>query len=166
VNRSATAASDVRLLVLDVDGVMTDGRLYFGADGETLKVFHVQDGLGIKLAIAAGIRVAVISGRQHAAVGARLRELGVDDVAQGVHDKVAAFEALLAATEIPAAAAACLVDDTSDLPLARAAGLAAAVADAHPAVIAAVDCVTRKPGGRGAVREFCDLLLAARGGQP
>jgi 3-deoxy-D-manno-octulosonate 8-phosphate phosphatase (KDO 8-P phosphatase) len=163
VSRQPTTPADIRLLVLDVDGVLTDGRLWFGPDGETHKAFHVRDGLGIKLALAAGIRIAVLSGRRHPAVEARMRELGVTDVRQGVADKVGEFTALLATTAIPPAAAACLVDDTSDLPLARSTGLAAAVADAHPQVLAAVDLVTRLPGGHGAVREFCDLLIAARG---
>lgn len=160
--RTHAKAADVELLVLDVDGVLTDGRLWFNAQGEALKAFHVRDGLGIKLLRAAGIQVAVISGRSSAAVAARMRELGVMQVAQGVTDKAAALGELLRALGVPAERTACLVDDTPDLPLMRAVGLPAAVADAHPLVLAAARHVTDLRGGHGAVREFCDFLLAAR----
>jgi 3-deoxy-D-manno-octulosonate 8-phosphate phosphatase (KDO 8-P phosphatase) len=145
-----------------VDGVLTDGSLWFGADGEVMKPFHVRDGLGIKQLLAAGIEVAIISGRRHAAVDARMRDLGVKRVMQGVDDKRAALASLLADTGIAAAEAACLVDDVPDLPLLEGVGLPAAVADAHPAALAAARHVTQRPGGRGAVREFCDWLLASR----
>ena len=158
-----TNAADVALLVLDVDGVLTDGRLWYGPDGEHHKAFHVRDGHGIKALLAAGIGVAVISGRQSAAVAARMRELGVDDVAQAVGDKSLALADLLARRALDARRVACLVDDTPDLGLMSAVGLPAAVADAHPQVLAAARHVTRARGGRGAVREFCDFLLAARG---
>ena len=160
-----TTAAEVSLLVLDVDGVLTDGRLWYGPDGESLKVFDVRDGHGIKALIAAGIGVAVISGRRSAAVAARMRELGVSDVAQGVNDKSRALAELLKRNAIEAKHVACLVDDTPDLGLMAAVGLPAAVADAHPQVLAAARHVTRAAGGQGAVREFCDLLLAARGRQ-
>ncbi len=158
-----TPAADVQLVVLDVDGVLTDGRLWYGADGESLKSFNVRDGHGIKMLIAAGIGVAVISGRRSAAVTARMRELGVSDVAQGVGDKARALAELVKRNAIDARRVACLVDDTPDLGLMAAVGLAAAVADAHPDVLAAAGHVTRAGGGHGAVREFCDWLLAARG---
>jgi 3-deoxy-D-manno-octulosonate 8-phosphate phosphatase (KDO 8-P phosphatase) len=157
-----TEAADVALVVFDVDGVLTDGRLLFGPDGEVLKSFHVRDGHGIKMLMAAGIRVAVISGRRSTAVTERMRELGVNDVAQGVNDKSRALAELLARTKIDAKNVACLVDDTPDLVLMAAVGLPAAVADAHPAVLAAAKHVTRATGGQGAAREFCDWLLAAR----
>jgi 3-deoxy-D-manno-octulosonate 8-phosphate phosphatase (KDO 8-P phosphatase) len=159
---TADLAASLRLLVLDVDGVLTDGRLWFGAAGEALKAFHVRDGHGIKQLRAAGVEVAVISGRTSPAVDARMRELGVTRVVQGAEDKQAALEALLAALGITAAQAACLVDDLPDLPLLRSVGLPAAVADAHPAVLAEARHVTALPGGQGAVREFCDWLLSAR----
>ncbi len=158
-----TAAADVALVVFDVDGVLTDGRLLFGPDGEMLKSFHVRDGHGIKLLMAAGIRVAVISGRRSTAVTERMRELGVNDVAQGVNDKSRALAELLARTKIDAKNVACLVDDTPDLELMATVGLPAAVADAHPKVLAAAKHVTKATGGQGAAREFCDWLLAARG---
>lgn len=161
-----TKPADVSLVVLDVDGVLTDGRLWFGPDGEALKAFDVRDGHGIKMLIAAGIGVAVISGRRSSAVTARMRELGVSDVAQGVSDKARALAELLKRNAIEARRVACLVDDTPDLGLMAAVGLPAAVADAHPDVLAAAKHVTRAPGGRGAVREFCDFLMAARAGIP
>jgi 3-deoxy-D-manno-octulosonate 8-phosphate phosphatase (KDO 8-P phosphatase) len=158
-----TPAAQIALLVLDVDGVLTDGRLWYGPDGELQKVFHVRDGHGIKALLAAGIRVAVISGRRSDAVAARMRELGVADVVQGADDKATAFAGLLGRLGVDAGRVACLVDDTPDLPLMAVVGLPAAVADAQPEVIAAAGHVTRARGGRGAVREFCDFLLAARG---
>lgn len=157
-----TTAAQVALLVLDVDGVLTDGRLWYGPDGESLKAFHVRDGHGIKELLAAGVGVAVISGRRSAAVAARMRELGVADVAEGVADKARALADLLARRAVEPRRVACLVDDTPDLPMMAAVGLPAAVADAHPAVLAAAKHVTRAAGGRGAVREFCDFLLASR----
>jgi 3-deoxy-D-manno-octulosonate 8-phosphate phosphatase (KDO 8-P phosphatase) len=159
-----TPAAEVVLVVLDVDGVLTDGRLWYGADGESLKSFDVRDGHGIKMLLAAGVGVAVISGRRSAAVTARMRELGVSDVAQGVGDKARALAELLKRNSTDARRVACLVDDTPDLGLMAAVGLPAAVADAHPEVLEAAAHVTRARGGRGAVREFCDWLLAARGG--
>lgn len=157
-----TTAAEVALLVLDVDGVLTDGRLWYGPDGESLKAFHVRDGVGIKELLAAGVGVAVISGRRSAAVAARMRELGVADVAEGVADKARVLADLLARRAVEPRRVACLVDDTPDLPMMAAVGLPAAVADAHPAVLAAAKHVTRAAGGRGAVREFSDFLLASR----
>ena len=159
-----TAPAGITLVVLDVDGVLTDGRLWFGPDGEAMKAFHVRDGHGIQMLMAAGVRVAVISGRRSAAVSARMRELGVTDVAQGVADKARALGELLTRIAIDASRVACLVDDAPDLELMSAVGLPAAVADAHPDVLAAAAHVTRAAGGCGAVREFCEWLLAARGG--
>lgn len=156
------AAAGISLLILDVDGVLTDGRLWFDQHGEALKAFHVRDGLGIKLAQRAGIEIAVLSGRRHDGVTRRMLELGVREVRQGVDDKVLALAEILRARGLGARAVACLVDDTSDLPLLRAVGFGAAVADAHPAVRESAHHVTRLPGGQGAVRELCDLLIAAR----
>ncbi len=152
----------IRLLVLDVDGVLTDGRLYFGARGEALKVFDVRDGLGIVQLLRAGVAVAVISGRRSPMVSARCRELGVRHVYQGVTDKLAVLQRLCAQLRLTPAACACVGDDLPDVPLMRIAGLAYAVRDAHAQVRRAADRVTRLPGGRGAVREVCDQLLARR----
>ena len=156
------AAARVRLLVLDVDGVLTDGRLYYGASGEALKVFHVRDGLGLKLLAAAGITVAVISGRRSRMTGRRCRELGVRHLLQGVEDKLAVFHRLRGRLGVPPGECACVGDDLPDVPLMREVGLSFAVADAHPDARSAARVITRLPGGRGAVREVCDYLLEAR----
>jgi 3-deoxy-D-manno-octulosonate 8-phosphate phosphatase (KDO 8-P phosphatase) len=163
--RKPIAFEAIELLILDVDGVLTDGRLYFGARGEALKVFHVHDGHGIKLLLAAGVKIATVSGRRSAAVGARMRELGIKQVVQGCKDKVAALHTLSRRLKVPPERCACIVDDTSDLPLMASVGFAAAVANAHPVVLSAAHWVSRQPGGSGAVRELCDELLRARAGQ-
>jgi 3-deoxy-D-manno-octulosonate 8-phosphate phosphatase (KDO 8-P phosphatase) len=155
-------ARRIRLLVLDVDGVLTDGRLYLSASGEEFKVFHVRDGSGIVAVRRAGIEVAIISGRDCGAVVRRAEELGIRHVRQGVADKGADLDALLGELGIAADEAACVGDDTPDAPLLQRAGLAIGVADAHPALLAAAHWVTQAKGGRGAVREVCDLLLSAR----
>jgi 3-deoxy-D-manno-octulosonate 8-phosphate phosphatase (KDO 8-P phosphatase) len=160
--RRATPLAKIELLVLDVDGVLTDGRLYFGARGEALKVFHVRDGHGIKLLMQAGVQVATLSGRRSPATAARMRELGVPTLVQACSDKVAALERIARRLRIALLNVACIVDDTSDLPLMASVGLAAAVADAHPVVLSAAQWVSRSPGGHGAVRELCDALLRAR----
>lgn len=154
-----TRAADIRLLVLDVDGVLTDGRLYFTARGEEMKVFHVRDGAGIVQLLRAGVQIAVISGRHSAAVDKRAHELGIPWIKQGVHDKLAALQELLETLNLGPQAVACVGDDTPDLPLLEQARLGIAVADAHPAVRQAAHYVTQAPGGLGAVREACDLLL-------
>jgi 3-deoxy-D-manno-octulosonate 8-phosphate phosphatase (KDO 8-P phosphatase) len=160
--RKATPLSKIELLVLDVDGVLTDGRLYFSARGEALKTFHVHDGHGIKLLMKSGVAVAAVSGRRSGAVTARMRELKVRHVVQGRGDKVRALTDLAGRLGIDPLACACIVDDTSDLPLMAAVGFAAAVADAHPLVLAAAHWISAAPGGHGAVRELCDALLRAR----
>ena len=158
-------AGAIRLLVLDVDGVLTDGRLYFGPRGEALKVFDVRDGSGMVALRRAGVAIAVISGRRSAAVAARCRELKVRHVHQGVADKLAVFERLRTRLKLAPEACACVGDDLPDVPLMKAVALAFAVADARPAVRRAAAVVTRQGGGRGAVREVCDLLLAATRGR-
>ena len=162
LRRRTAAAARVRLLVLDVDGVLTDGRLYYGARGEALKVFHVRDGLGLKLLAAAGILVAVISGRRSGMTARRCRELGVRHLLQGVEDKLTAFNTLRSRLGVSPNACACVGDDVPDVPLMREVGLSFAVADAHPQARNAAHVVTRLPGGQGAVREVCDYLLEAR----
>jgi len=156
------ALRGVRLLVLDVDGVLTDGRLFYGPKGEQLKAFHVRDGYGIKRVAEAGITVAIISGRKSAAVARRARELGIRDVTQGAGDKLAALRTLAKARGLSLADCACVGDDTPDAPILEAAGLGIAVADAHPDALAAANLVTTRAGGHGAVREVCDWLMAAR----
>jgi 3-deoxy-D-manno-octulosonate 8-phosphate phosphatase (KDO 8-P phosphatase) len=163
--RKATPLARIQLLILDVDGVLTDGRLYFAARGETLKVFHVRDGHGIKLLMSAGVHVAAFSGRRSGAVAARMRELGVPHVVQSCRDKVAALHRLTQRLGVDPVNCACLCDDTPDLPLMSAVGVAGAVADAHPVVLAAAHWIARANGGQGAVRELCDAMLRARAGR-
>jgi 3-deoxy-D-manno-octulosonate 8-phosphate phosphatase (KDO 8-P phosphatase) len=160
--RQPTPLPRIELLMLDVDGVLTDGRLHFSGRGEVFKSFHVRDGHGIKLLMESGVTVAIASGRRSAAVTARMRELGVRHVAQGCTDKVRELLKVTRRLGIDPLAAACLTDDTTDLPLMAAVGFAAAVADAHPLVRAAAHWVSEAPGGTGAVRELCDALLRAR----
>ena len=158
----ASISSSIRLLILDVDGVLTDGRLYFGPRGEALKVFYVHDGHGLLQLQRAGLEVAIISGRRSPMMAVRCRELGVRHLYQGVSDKLGVFARLCARLKLAPGACACVGDDMPDLPLMRAAGLSFAVADAHRDVRRAADVVTRLPGGRGAVREVCDYLMALR----
>jgi 3-deoxy-D-manno-octulosonate 8-phosphate phosphatase (KDO 8-P phosphatase) len=162
VARFYPALRRVQLLVLDVDGVLTDGRLFYGAKGESLKAFHVRDGHGIKQVSAAGITVAIISGRKSAAVAKRARELGIKHVTQGAADKLAALTRLASARKVALEHCACVGDDTPDAPILHVAGLAIAVADAHSDALNAAHLVTARPGGHGAVREVCDWLLEAR----
>ena len=163
--RRATPLARIQLLIVDVDGVLTDGRLYFAARGEALKVFHVRDGHGIKLLLAAGVAVAAFSGRRSGAVAARMRELGVPHVVQACGDKVAALHRLTGRLGLDPLDCACICDDTPDLPLMSAVGMAGAVADAHPVVLSAAHWIARANGGHGAVRELCDAVLRARAGQ-
>jgi 3-deoxy-D-manno-octulosonate 8-phosphate phosphatase (KDO 8-P phosphatase) len=153
-------AAAIRMLVLDVDGVMTDGRLHFGPRGEALKLFHVRDGFGIQQVAKIGIEVAVISGRKSKMVDVRCRELGVEHVYQGAKDKLAELERLCGRLDIPPSACACIGDDVPDVPVMRKVALAFAVADAHPEARHAAHLITKLPGGHGAVREVCDYLVA------
>jgi 3-deoxy-D-manno-octulosonate 8-phosphate phosphatase (KDO 8-P phosphatase) len=155
-------AKDVRLLVLDVDGVLTDGRLYFSARGEELKCFHVRDGAGIVRLIRAGIQVAVISGRSSRAVERRMSELGVTWVRQGIEDKLTALRELLDILGLGPQAVASVGDDLADLPVFEVARLAIAVADADASVKSRAHFITQAMGGQGAVREVCDLILESQ----
>jgi 3-deoxy-D-manno-octulosonate 8-phosphate phosphatase (KDO 8-P phosphatase) len=152
----------VRLAVFDVDGVLTDGRLYYGAGGEELKVFHVHDGFGLKRLQAAGVILAIISGRDSAAVTRRMQDLGVEHVFQGDEHKLPIFERLLKQLRLTPEQCACVGDDLPDLPLLQRAGLAVAVANARPAIKQVAHHVTVARGGHGAAREVCDLILAAQ----
>jgi 3-deoxy-D-manno-octulosonate 8-phosphate phosphatase (KDO 8-P phosphatase) len=159
----ARRAARVRLVALDVDGVLTDGRLYFGARGEALKAFDVRDGLGIRLLREAGIDVAVVTGRSSRIVAARARDLGIDKVLQGQSDKRAGLRRLLAGAGVSESDCAYMGDDWPDLPVLTAVGLAATVADAPEEVKRRVHWVAPSPGGRGAVRDLAKLVLRAQG---
>ena len=161
---SKDVLASVELVVFDVDGVFTDGRLYMGADGkECFKVFHVRDGYGVKQLIAAGVQVAIISGRSSGFVAERMKQLGVQYVYQGREDKIPALQELTEKLKVKKPGLAYMGDDTLDLPAMARAGLGIAVADAHPTLKAQADWVTEAAGGRGAVREVCDAIVAARG---
>jgi 3-deoxy-D-manno-octulosonate 8-phosphate phosphatase (KDO 8-P phosphatase) len=153
----------IKLLLLDVDGVLTDGSLYFDKAGEAFKMFHVRDGHGIKMLQHAGIEVAFLSGRVSDAAYHRARELGINRFHEGLRDKVPVLEKLQAAMQLNLEEIGTVGDELVDLPLFSQVGLAVAVADAVPEVRAAAHWVTSAPGGRGAVREVCDLILKAQG---
>jgi 3-deoxy-D-manno-octulosonate 8-phosphate phosphatase (KDO 8-P phosphatase) len=156
-------AAAVRLALFDVDGVLTDGGLVLGADGSEFKTFHVRDGLGLVLLLEAGLEVGVISARPSEVVAARMRDLGVRHTALGVADKPAAMRRMLEQLGLTGPAACYTGDDLVDLAPMAMAGLAVAVADAHPLVRARAHWVTDGGGGRGAAREVCELLLRAQG---
>jgi len=162
VEQALERAKNTELLILDVDGVLTDGSLYYGPDGEVIKRFHVHDGAGIKAVLEAGIKVAVISSRRTPAVDKRMHELGVSHVLQGVGDKLQALNELGERLGIELNAVACVGDDVSDVPMMRSVGLAVAVADARQQAKESAHYSTAARGGHGAVREVCDLLLVAR----
>lgn len=156
-------AARVRLAVLDVDGVLTDGRLYYGPQGEALKAFDVRDGHGIKMLLARAVEVAILSARSSPIVARRAEELGVVRVLQGRGDKVAGFNELLREAGVTASETAFIGDDLPDLPVLRAAGFAATVADARDEVKAAAHWIAPCPGGRAAVRAFAEFILRAKG---
>lgn len=153
----------IELLSLDVDGVLTDGRLYFTDAGMELKTFSSQDGHALKMLQEAGIPVAIITGRSSRLVTRRARELGIRHVYQGARDKRVAFDRLLADTGVQAQAIAHVGDDIPDLPVLRRAGMAIGVANQNPVLEEHVHYVTQAPGGRGAVREICELILRSQG---
>lgn len=157
-------ARGIRLLALDCDGVLTDGSLVYGNDGEEMKSFSILDGLGIKLLRASGVEVAIVTGRKSEIVKRRARELGVVDLLlQGREDKLVALRELLPKLGIGLEAVAYCGDDLPDLPAIRAAGLGLATANAHPFVREHADWVTTLRGGAGAVREITDLIMQAQG---
>jgi 3-deoxy-D-manno-octulosonate 8-phosphate phosphatase (KDO 8-P phosphatase) len=156
-------AARVTLVLFDVDGVLTDGKISYDADGREIKTFHVRDGHGIKMLQQAGVEVGIITGRRSAIVETRARELGVALVRQGVSDKVAAWRDMLEEKGLAPAHTAYVGDDILDVPLLRAVGFAAAVGDAEACVMRAADYVAGRPGGKGAVRDIAEFILRARG---
>lgn len=155
-------AEKIKLFITDVDGVLTDGRIVLGNDGEELKFFHVHDGLGIKLAQEAGIKTAIITGRESKLVSRRAGELEISEVHQNIKDKLAVFDSLLEKYEISAENAAYIGDDLNDLPILERVGLSLSVANGVEEVREKVDYVTEKAGGEGAVREVIELILASQ----
>lgn len=156
-------AGNVTLAVFDVDGVMTDGSIMFDDNGTEYKSFHAHDGLGLVMLQAAGVTVAIVSSRVSGVVSKRMSELGIKHVLQGVKDKKQALAGLLQELDTEPGLAAFVGDDLIDLPAMSLAGLAVAVANARPQVIARADWTTSAPGGQGGVREICEMLLDARG---
>ncbi len=153
----------IKLLLLDVDGVMTDGRIIYDSDGGETKAFDVKDGHGLKLVQRAGIQVGIITGRQSAVVTRRAAELGIELVYQGVKDKTLPFAEILKKLALKPVEVAYVGDDVVDLPVMRQVGFAATVADAVDDIKPFADMVTSRCGGRGAVREVCDFLLKESG---
>lgn len=153
----------IRLLITDVDGVLTDGSLYYGDGGEALKRFNVRDGLGIKRLMATGVKCAVITGRSSKIVDVRLKELGYDVILQGVLDKAEGLDRVMRLLPgIVESEIAYVGDDINDLPAMNRVELPIAVADAAAEALSAARYITSRPGGSGAVREVCDLIVAAK----
>ncbi len=156
-------AAGIRLLALDVDGIMSDGKLYFSAQGDELKAFNILDGLGLKQLMAAGITLAVITGRKSPLTERRMNDLGIPHLMQGREDKKVALQELVSTMDIEPEAIAYMGDDLPDLPALRYAGLGITVPNGYWLVRQNADYCTSVAGGSGAVREACDLLLTAQG---
>jgi len=153
----------IKLLLLDVDGVLTDGSIIYNDNGTETKVFNVNDGLGIRLLMEAGLKVGIVTGRTSKALYHRCTNLGISLIFDGVHEKVSVLEIISKQTGLLTEEIAFVGDDLVDLPLLRRVGLSIAVANAHETVIENVDMVTSKKGGDGAVREICEAILKAQG---
>ncbi len=153
----------IKLLLLDVDGVLTDGRIIYDNQGNELKAFDVKDGHGLKLVQRAGIKTGIITGRSSEVVKKRAAELGFDILYQGALNKLDPYKEILAEYGLSDDEVAYVGDDVVDLPILRRVGFSATVADAVEDVLPLVDFVTKRPGGRGAVREICDMLVRASG---
>lgn len=161
-NNILAKAQQIKLLVCDVDGVFSDGRIYLGNDGEELKAFHTKDGFGIKALGASGVDVAIITGRNSAIVANRMKALNVAHIIQGQEDKLPALVELVQQLNIDLAEVAYIGDDVPDLPCIEAVGLGISVSDGHPLVLRGADYATFTRGGFGAVRETCDLIMQSQ----
>jgi len=161
-NRIKALAKNIKLLICDVDGVLTKGEVYLDNTNLELKAFNIKDGLGFKLLQQAEVEIAIITGRQSAIVDRRMAELGITYIYQGQKDKIAAYEELLNKLEITPEQVAYMGDDLPDLPLMRRSALGIAVADAHYSVLNRADWVTLNDGGYGAARDVADLILDAK----
>ncbi len=156
-------AARIRLLVFDVDGVLTDGSLFLGDDGQEYKAFNSRDGHGIKMLLKHGVTVAIITGRTSKVVEHRMENLGIEHVYQGKLEKLPAFEELIGELGVTPEQTAYVGDDVVDLPVMRRVGLAIAVQDAHPLVVRHAHWTTPSGGGRGAARDVCEMLMEAHG---
>ena len=155
----------IRCLICDVDGVLTNGVLYMDTDGKETKAFHVHDGVGLKLLMCAGIQVSIITTTRNQIIDDRMAQLGVKHFFKGQVNKQSAYDTLKTNLNLPDSAFAYIGDDLPDLPIMKQVGFSVAVADAVDAVKKATSWQTQKPGGHGAVRELCDLILDARNAQ-
>jgi 3-deoxy-D-manno-octulosonate 8-phosphate phosphatase (KDO 8-P phosphatase) len=158
-----TRLKQIALMLLDVDGVLTSGQVIYDDNGHETKVFHVRDGLGIRMLMEAGLTVGIVTGRRSEALVHRCKNLGINLLKDGVQDKAAALEDLLKETGVSAPATAFVGDDLPDLPIMHRVGVPIAVGDAHDRVKQAAIMTTRANGGHGAVREICERILKARG---
>lgn len=156
-------ASNIKLIILDVDGVLTSGEIIIDDTAKEAKAFHVRDGQGIKLLQSAGIKVAIITGRRSEVVAVRAKELEIEYLFQGCNNKLEAYERLKAVTGLTDREIACVGDDINEIPLFKRSGLAVAVADAVDELKRHSHFITTKAGGKGAVREICELILKAQG---
>jgi len=156
-------AAGIKLVIFDVDGVLTDGGLFFGDDGQEYKAFYSRDGLGIKMLQRTGVEVGVITARESKLVIHRMNNLGIEHLYQGRLDKIRAYEEMIEKLGVTPQQTAYVGDDVVDLPVMQRAGLAVAVADAHPFVKQHAHWTTQHGGGRGAARDVCELILQAQG---
>jgi len=156
-------ARRIKLLIFDVDGVLTDGSLFYGDDGQEYKAFNSRDGHGIKMLRQTGVDAAILTGRTSQVVLHRARNLGISRIIQGSHDKLPSYEAMLSESGLAAEETAYMGDDVVDLPVLRRCGLALTVPEAPPEVMRRAHYVTRAPAGRGAAREVCELIMRAQG---
>jgi 3-deoxy-D-manno-octulosonate 8-phosphate phosphatase (KDO 8-P phosphatase) len=156
-------AARIRLLIFDVDGVLTDGSLFVGDDGQEYKAFNSRDGHGIKMLLKYGVEIAIITGRTSKVVEHRMANLGINHIYQGKLDKLPAYEELRTKLDIRPEETAYVGDDVVDLPVMRQVGLAIAVQDAHPLVLRHSHWQTPSAGGRGAARDVCEMLMEAKG---
>ena len=156
-------AACIRLVIFDVDGVLTDGSLYLGNNGEEYKAFNIKDGLGMKMLMESGVEIGIITARSSSLVAQRMESLGITHIYQGQHEKLPAYEQLIEKLGLEHEQAAYVGDDLIDLPLMRRTGLAVAVQDAHSLVKQHAHWQTPSPGGQGAAREVCELIMKAQG---
>jgi 3-deoxy-D-manno-octulosonate 8-phosphate phosphatase (KDO 8-P phosphatase) len=162
LEHALAGAGRIRLMIFDVDGVLTDGTLYFGEDGEALKAFNILDGHGMKMLAASGVRLAILSGRESAAVTRRAENLGVHFVRQGIEDKLATFGELCERAGVSPGECGFIGDDLPDLPVLIRCGFSASVPSAPQVVRERVHYVTTAAGGHGAAREVCELVMRAQ----
>jgi 3-deoxy-D-manno-octulosonate 8-phosphate phosphatase (KDO 8-P phosphatase) len=154
---------DLKLLLLDVDGVLTGGDIIYDDSGQETKIFNVKDGLGIRLLINAGIQVVIVTGRRSHALAHRCRNLGIDKFFEGIRDKSAIIKSIQDQTQVMPSEIGVIGDDLPDLALMKKVGISFAVADAHEVIIEHADMITKAKGGEGAVREICELILKSKG---